>query len=92
MEIEELQTTAELAQLELKAEEIDQLKEAVSQMLENFAKMEEIDVSHLPPTTHALIQDTPLREDRVASSEEPSVLLKKAPERDNNFFIIPNVL
>lgn len=92
MEIEELHTTAELAQLELRSQELDRLQDAVSQMLENFAKMEELDVSNLLPTTHALVQDNPLRPDRVGTSTDPSDLLNNAPEKDHNFFVIPNVL
>ena len=92
MDASELKTTAELAQLELREEEIFRLQEAVDEMLANFEKMSEIDVSSLPPTTHALIQDNPLREDIPCSTIDKETLLRSAPERDKDFFIIPNVL
>lgn len=92
MDIDELKATAELAQLELNEGEVVRLQEEVGQMLENFAKMEELDVSDLPPTAHALAHDNPLREDQPDSRENTDELLNKAPEREGRFFIVPNVL
>ncbi|MGM0675460.1 MAG: Asp-tRNA(Asn)/Glu-tRNA(Gln) amidotransferase subunit GatC [Spirochaetota bacterium] len=92
MDIEELKATAELAQLELNEEEVVRLQEEVGRMLENFAKMEELDVADLPPTAHALTHDNPLREDQPDSRVNTEELLNRAPERENEFFIVPNVL
>ena len=92
MDIEELKATAELAQLELTEEEVVRLQEEVGRMLENFAKMEELDVSDLPPTAHALSHDNPLREDQPESRADTEELLDKAPEREGEFFTVPNVL
>ena len=92
MDIAELKTTADLAQLELDDQELVRLQEAVEQMLENFAKMEELDVERLAPTTHALIQDNPLREDEPVPTSDTKKLVDKAPESDDDFFVIPNVL
>jgi aspartyl-tRNA(Asn)/glutamyl-tRNA(Gln) amidotransferase subunit C len=91
MDMEELQVTAQLARLELSREEADRLEKAVLQMLEYFAKMKELDVSGLQPTTQ-LAQDNRLREDAVQASQDTEALLKNAPELEDRLIVIPNVL
>ncbi len=88
---EELHVTAQLARLELSREEADRLEKAVLQMLEYFAKMKELDVSGLQPTTQ-LAQDNRLREDAAQASQEIEPLLKNAPELEDRLIVIPNVL
>ncbi len=88
----ELYTTASLAQLELSEQEAERLAAAVGQMLEYFSKMREIDVEGLEPTTHALLKTNRVREDIVVESALADVLLENAPEREDRFIVIPNVL
>jgi aspartyl-tRNA(Asn)/glutamyl-tRNA(Gln) amidotransferase subunit C len=89
---EELHVTAQLARLELSREEADRLEKAVLQMLEYFAKMKELDVTGLQPTTQ-LARDNRLREDAAAQAPaDPEALLKNAPELEDRLIVIPNVL
>jgi aspartyl-tRNA(Asn)/glutamyl-tRNA(Gln) amidotransferase subunit C len=89
----ELSTTAELASLELSAEDGEKLGNAVTQMLEYFLKMAELDVDRLEPTTHSLLTKNRLRRDETISNEAtPNELLELAPERETRFIVIPNVL
>jgi len=93
MDREELHVTAQLARLELSKDEEDRLEKAVFQMLEYFAKMKELDVNGLEPTTQ-LAQVNRLREDAVGgdalAGTEP--LLNNAPELEDRLIVIPNVL
>ena len=92
MDREALHVTAQLARLELSAEEEIRLEKAVFQMLEYFAKMKELDVTDLEPTTQ-LAQDNRLREDVVtAGPVAPDFPLKNAPELEDRLIVIPNVL
>jgi len=99
MDREELRVTAQLARLELSREEEDRLEKAVFQMLEHFAKMKELDVTGLEPTTQ-LAQDNRLREDAApagaagggAAAGDAGLLLKNAPELEDRLIVIPNVL
>ncbi len=92
MDGEELHVTAQLARLELSREEEQRLEKAVLRMLEYFAKMKELDVTDLPPTTQ-LARDNRLREDAVGQAPaDPEALLKNAPEREDRHIVIPNVL
>lgn len=98
MDSSELRTTAELAQIELDEGELAALGVAVEQMVAYFSKMNEIDVDDLPPTTHALLSQTRTRDDTVLSGRTdtrrstPDDLLEGAPELEDRFIVIPNVL
>jgi aspartyl-tRNA(Asn)/glutamyl-tRNA(Gln) amidotransferase subunit C len=91
MDREELHVTAQLARLELPKEEVERLEKAVFQMLEYLAKMKELDVSGLQPTTQ-LAQDNRLREDAAQAPQDTEPLLKNAPELEDRLIVIPNVL
>lgn len=92
MERNDLLITAAQAQLALSAEEEKQLSEAVTQMLDYFELMNEVDVSNLKPTTHALVRENALREDNPNPNNNREDLINRAPEKENNFIVIPNVL
>jgi len=92
MKREELELTARLAQIHLNEEELETLEREVSQMLEYFRMMEEVDISGLEPTTHALLKHTRTREDRIKESDACDHLLESAPELEDRFITIPNVL
>ncbi|TVQ41214.1 MAG: Asp-tRNA(Asn)/Glu-tRNA(Gln) amidotransferase subunit GatC [Spirochaetaceae bacterium] len=92
MDIEELHATAELAQLVLSDTEAAALSEAVTQMVDYFARMQEIDVDDLPPTTHALLTRNRVRPDAVRQSAVADALLERAPDLEDRFVVIPNVL
>jgi aspartyl-tRNA(Asn)/glutamyl-tRNA(Gln) amidotransferase subunit C len=91
MDKSELKTTAALARLSLGEGEAQKLTDMVDQMLSYFTKMREIDVDHLTPTTHAFQEENVVRPDEPEGTS-PEELLNRAPERDERFFTIPNVL
>ncbi|MDA3852347.1 MAG: Asp-tRNA(Asn)/Glu-tRNA(Gln) amidotransferase subunit GatC [Spirochaetaceae bacterium] len=93
MDTKELYHTASLARLELDEKEAEKLSREVSQMLEYFNHMLELDVSNLEPTTHALMKNNRLRRDVVAEQTvDPDEMLENAPDLEDRFVLIPNVL
>lgn len=96
MDTRELHTTASLAHLSLSDEEARELSQQVSRMLEYFSLMRDIDVDSLEPTTHAFSKANRLRQDTEVNGERLShvadSLLDNAPELEDRFFVIPNVL
>jgi len=92
MDIGELETTAALAQIDLQDGDLARLGDAVSQMLAYFASMNALDTEGLEPTTHALVKDNRVRSDVVVPSTLADDLVDRAPEREDRFFVIPNVL
>ena len=71
---------------------MEKLGKAVEQMLSYFSHMREIDVEGLAPTTHALLRENRLREDTEAGAVPADALLGNAPEREERYVVIPNVL
>jgi aspartyl-tRNA(Asn)/glutamyl-tRNA(Gln) amidotransferase subunit C len=96
MDTRELYTTASLAYLSLSDTEAEVLSGQVSQMLEYFSRMKEIDVESLEPTTHTFSKVNRLRRDSEVHGENmpPAAdsLLDNAPELEDRFIVIPNVL
>jgi aspartyl-tRNA(Asn)/glutamyl-tRNA(Gln) amidotransferase subunit C len=92
MDASELAVTARMARLMLSQDEQEKLGAAVEQMLDHFSHMKEVDVQGLPPTTHALLRENRLREDVENSTDVTDKLLQNAPEREERFIVIPNVL
>ena len=92
MEKDDLLITAAQAQLALSAEEAGRLETAVSEMLDYFELMKEVDVSNLNPTTHALVRENALRADNPNPNNNQEALISRAPENEDNFIVIPNVL
>jgi aspartyl-tRNA(Asn)/glutamyl-tRNA(Gln) amidotransferase subunit C len=92
MKREEIEITASLARIGLKEGEMTTLIAAVEQMLEYFETMKKIDVSGFGPTAYALLEENRLRKDTVSDTLKPDPLLKGAPELEDRFIVIPNVL
>jgi len=96
MDKEDLHITADLARIELREGEIDRLAAEVGQMLEYFQMMAQIPVDGLEPTTHALVKGNQVRPDLPGSTDDgldrADDLLERAPELEDRFLVIPNVL
>lgn len=93
MDRSELDITAELALLDLSDDERASLERGVADLLEYFSLMDSIDVSDLAPTTHALLEGNRLRPDVPREeSDVADAILEQAPELEDRFIAIPNVL
>jgi aspartyl-tRNA(Asn)/glutamyl-tRNA(Gln) amidotransferase subunit C len=92
MDTRELEITAELAQLELTPAEKQRLGQEVDQMLAYFDKMKEVNTEGLEPTTHAFVKANRTRPDSLVASSRAELILEQAPELEDRFIVIPNVL
>ena len=92
MDKSELKITAGLANLVLDEQEYVTLGKEVERMLDYFSKMAEIDITSLSPTTHSLLKDNRSRSDKALPCENTDALLENAPELEDRFIVIPNVL
>ena len=92
MDLQELSATARMARLSLTQAEMEKLGVAVEQMLRHFSHMKEIDVEGLAPTTHALLRENRMREDTERAGDVSDALLKNAPQLEERFLVVPNVL
>jgi aspartyl-tRNA(Asn)/glutamyl-tRNA(Gln) amidotransferase subunit C len=89
---ETVKNVAKLARLGLTEEEVDVFASQLSVILENIAKLQEVDVSGVSPTAHASRLSTIMRADISQPSYPPEVLLANAPEQEANCLKVPAVL
>ena len=89
---EEVLHIARLARLGLTEEEIDRLREQLSNILENFEILQQVDTSDVSPTAQSIALQNVVREDEVAPSLPADEILANAPRKEGQFFRVRAVL
>ena len=89
---EEVLHIARLARLGLAEAEIDKLREQLSDILENFEILQQVDTSDIPPTAQSIALESVMRDDDVAPSLSPGEVLSNAPRREGDCFRVRAVL
>jgi len=89
---EEVLHIALLARLGLTEAEVDKLREQLSNILENFEILQQVDTSDIPPTAQSIALQNVVSEDEVAPSLPQSQVLANAPQRDEGFFKVRAIL
>jgi aspartyl-tRNA(Asn)/glutamyl-tRNA(Gln) amidotransferase subunit C len=89
---EEVQHIALLARLGLSEAEIEKFRLQLSDILENFEILKQVDTADLPPTAQSIALQNVLRPDEAKPSYPVEDILANAPQRDNNCFKIRPVL
>jgi aspartyl-tRNA(Asn)/glutamyl-tRNA(Gln) amidotransferase subunit C len=92
MDREQVRKVAQLARLELTPEEEEQFEGQLSQILDYFEQLRELDTENVPPTTRAIDTSNITREDEVHPYEHREDLLNAAPDREDDFFKVPRIL
>jgi aspartyl-tRNA(Asn)/glutamyl-tRNA(Gln) amidotransferase subunit C len=77
---------AELARLALTPQEIEQYRRQLSDILEHFETLKQVDTSSVPPTASVLPLRTVMRADQVRPGLATEDALANAPDRENGFF------
>ena len=89
---EEVLHIALLARLGLTETELDRFREQLSDILENFEVLQQVDTSDVPPTAQSIPLQNVTKGDEVAASLPPSQILANAPRRDGEYFRVRAVL
>ena len=89
---EEVLHIALLARLGLTETEVDRMREQLSNILENFEVLQQVDTSDVPPTAQSIALQNVISKDEVVSSLPQSQVLANAPQREGNFFRVRAVL
>ncbi len=89
---EEVLHIARLARLGLTETEVDRLREQLSNILENFEVLQQVDTSGVPPTAQSIALRNVVSDDEVAPSLPQSEVLANAPRKKENFFRVRAVL
>ena len=83
---------AHLARLELSGPEQEKISRQLSQILGYIEKLEELDVSEVAPTAHAVPLMNVTRADEVRPSLPLEEALRNAPARANGLFLVPKIV
>jgi aspartyl-tRNA(Asn)/glutamyl-tRNA(Gln) amidotransferase subunit C len=89
---EEVRHVANLARLELAEQEEARMTEQMNQILGYMDKLNELDTTNVPATTHAIQLQNVFRPDEVRQSLDRDQVLTNAPESDGVSFIVPKVI
>ncbi len=89
---EDVLKVAELARLEFNDEELERFTEQLGNILEYIEQLNELDTENVEPTSHVLDISTPLREDTVLKTLTTEEVLQNAPESEDDFFVVPQVI
>ena len=89
---EEVLHIARLARLGLTEAEVNRLREQLSDILENFEILQQVDTTDVPPTAQSVALQNVMRKDEVAPSLPPNEVLANAPREEGDCFRIRAVL
>ncbi|MSR78168.1 MAG: Asp-tRNA(Asn)/Glu-tRNA(Gln) amidotransferase subunit GatC [Candidatus Omnitrophica bacterium] len=88
----QIEKIAELARLNLKAEEKAKLSKEVAGILDYVKSLSAIPTDQVAPTSHVLNLENVFRKDEIVVSEVRDKALKYAPHAEGNFFKVPKIV
>ncbi len=83
---------ARLARLGLNDDDVDRFREQLSNILENFEVLQQIDTSDVSPTAQSIALQNIVKDDEVTASLPQSEILANAPQKEGEFFRVRPVL
>ena len=78
-----------LAKLELSDEEKEKAKKDMGEILDYIDKLNELDTSGVEPMSHVFPVNNVFREDEVTNGDDRENMLKNAPDRNEEAYIVP---
>ena len=81
-----------LARVGLTDTEVKQLSEQLSNILDNFEALQQVDTTGVSPTAQSIALQNVMSDDNVADSLPPDEVLANAPQREDGFFRVRAVL
>ena len=83
---------AHLARLELTNEEIEKFTTQLGAILEYMDKLNQLDTTNIPPTTHVMHTTNVWREDIPQKYKDTDLIINIAPEREGNYFKVKKII
>jgi aspartyl-tRNA(Asn)/glutamyl-tRNA(Gln) amidotransferase subunit C len=90
--LEEVARVAFLARLELSEEEKQRLTTDLNNILEQFARLQELDTASVPSTSHSILLQNVFREDIARPSLPREAVIANAPDQRDGNFIVPQIM
>jgi aspartyl-tRNA(Asn)/glutamyl-tRNA(Gln) amidotransferase subunit C len=83
---------ARLARIAVPAAELRPLAAELSHILEWIEQLNELDTRDVPPMTSVVAMRLAWREDQITDGGRPEDILKNAPDRQGDYFVVPKVV
>jgi aspartyl-tRNA(Asn)/glutamyl-tRNA(Gln) amidotransferase subunit C len=83
---------AQLAQLEITPENMQENIDSMAGILNLVDQMHEVDTSGVEPMAHPLDATQRLREDQVSESDQRELFQSIAPATENGLYLVPKVI
>jgi len=88
----ELSEMAQLAKLDLNAEQTQQVSQSLNQITDLVERIKKADTAQVEPMFHPCQFWMPLREDKATESSHKAQLLTLARHADEDFYLVPKVI
>jgi aspartyl-tRNA(Asn)/glutamyl-tRNA(Gln) amidotransferase subunit C len=88
----DVEHVAFLARLRLTGEELDRLEGQLNHILDQYAKLSEIDTSAIPPTAQTIELENILRDDVALPSLPVGAVRGNAKSTQGDFIVVPPIL
>lgn len=89
---EDVLKIAKLSKLKFDESEIEKFKEDLNKIFDYMEELNKLDTSQVEPLFNVLDLKDKLRKDKVINSEIKKNILNNAPNKDENFIIVPKVI
>jgi aspartyl-tRNA(Asn)/glutamyl-tRNA(Gln) amidotransferase subunit C len=89
---EEVRKVAFLARLELTENEEEEFTTQLSSILDYFEQLSELDTTDVLPTTRAIETSNITRPDELQPFDDKEALIQAAPEQEDQYFRVPQIL
>ena len=89
---EDVLRCARLTHLNLGEEELEPMRQAMTQLLSHAESLDTLDLEGIEPTTHGQVLPLPRRADVPVDGFTQAEALGNAPQVDQGHFVVPKVL
>ena len=83
---------AHLARIAVAENEVEHLRGEINAILSFVEQLSEVDVAGVEPMTSVTPMRMKRRPDVVTAGGDPDAVLRNAPAREGNFFVVPKVI
>ena len=89
---DKIKHTAKLARISLDEKKIDNLSKDLSNIFKFIEKLNKVNTDNVKPLSSILDSSLRTREDKVTDGNKRNEILKNAPNKNEDFFIVPKVI
>ncbi len=89
---EEVRHIAQLARVGMTDADVERLQTQLSQILEHFEQLKQLDTEGVPPSAHAVPLHSVMRDDIAAPSLAQDEILANAPQQEEGSFRVRAIL